>query len=60
MGWGLSEPLFFWHLLDEVKIRGPNQGLGPITMSKKGGPKNHVVGPIPQIISVVIPEQHFL
>ena len=37
MGWGLSEPLFFWHLLDEVKIRGPNQGLGPITMSKKGG-----------------------
>ena len=43
----------------EVKIRGPNEGLGPFPASKKCG-KNHVVGPIPQITSVAIPEQHFL
>ena len=48
----------------EVKIRGPEQGLGPIKKmrfwNRSQSPKNHVVGPIPQIISVVIPEQHFL
>ena len=32
-----------------------NEVLGLIPESK-----NHVVGPIPQITSVVIPEQHFL
>ena len=51
----------------EVKINGPNQCLGPILAPKNEavGPipeskKNHVEGPIPQINSVVIPEQHFL
>ena len=54
-------------LLAEVKIRGPNQGMGPIPALKKWGSgtdpraqKNHVVEPILQITSVVIPEQHFL
>ena len=50
----------------EVKIRGPNQGLGPIPASKNEvlGPiqesKNHVLGPIPQITSFIIPKQHNL
>ena len=49
----------------EVRIRGSNQGLGPIPASKNEvlglipESKNHVVGPIPQITCVVIPEQHF-
>ena len=49
----------------EVKLRSPNQGANP---SIKIGswewwsqsPKNHVLGPIPQITCVMIPEQHFL
>ena len=46
----------------EVKIRGSNQGLGPIPASKNEvlglipESKNHVVGPIPQISCVVIPD----
>ena len=50
----------------EVKIRGSNQGLGPIPASKNEvlglipESKNHVVGPILQIASIVIQEQHFL
>ena len=50
----------------EVKIRGSNQGLGPIPAPKNEvlglipESKNHVVGPISQITSVLIPEQHFL
>ena len=50
----------------EVKIRGSNQGLGPIPAPKNEvlrlipESKNHVVGPILQIASIVIQEQHFL
>ena len=43
-----------------------NRDQGPIPASKtmfwdkSQSPKNHVVGSIPQITRVVIPEQHFL
>ena len=55
-----------WISVCEVKMRGPDKGLGPVPASKNEvlGPipesKNHVVGPHPPITSVLIPEQHFL
>ena len=39
-------------------MRGPNQEIRFWDQSQTQ--KNYVMGPIPQIISVVIPEQHFL
>ena len=47
-------------------MRGPDKGLGPIPASKmrfwdkSQSQKIYFVGPIPQITSVAIPEQHFL
>ena len=54
-------------VLPEVKIRGPDQGLGPITASKKWGSGTNprvkeimLLDQFPLLTSVVIPEQHFL